>query len=225
MKRIVGAYRAKFRALLSRVGARRVEKGIDWAMAHSRRGAVSPALEAAYQIMRRRAAGYLARRAGVPGRPPEFVCDVGLGGLARWLRGAGYMAYWREGAGDVELIAEAAQHGAILLTTDSGMMERRVLRDGKLPALWLSPGLTKMEQLQSVLVDLDLPLLPPRCMQCGGELDRVAKADVAERIPPKTLVWRDEYFVCRNCGKLFWHGTHWRRIVERLQESTGNPRS
>ena len=42
-------------------------------------------------------------------------------------------------------------------------------------------------------------------------------AAVAERIPPRTARWKDEYFVCARCGRLFWEGTHWERIRERLR--------
>ena len=53
-------------------------------------------------------------------------------------------------------------------------------------------------------------------MSCGGELCRGSKEDLHERIPPRTYRWLDEFFVCRRCDKLFWHGTHWQRIVETL---------
>jgi uncharacterized protein with PIN domain len=54
-------------------------------------------------------------------------------------------------------------------------------------------------------------------MNCGGKLERVEKETMRERIPPRTYLWLDEYFVCSQCGKLFWHGTHWRRIVGKLR--------
>jgi uncharacterized protein len=223
MKRILNAYGAKFRALLARVRARDVEQGMQWFFQRAEElsggnRVGSEALEAVYQQVRKRVARFAARRGlQMEQWPVVFVCDAGLGGLARWLRAAGYMADWREGIGDAELIEEARLKSAVLLTTDSGMMERRILRDGKLPSLWLSPGLTKMQQLNSVLQELELPLLAPRCMECGGELQQVEKTAVAERIPPKTYRWRDEYFLCRSCGKLFWFGTHWNRIGQGLK--------
>ena len=222
MKRILNAYGAKFRALLLRAGARRVAQGMEWffnraALDHNNQS--SGALDAIVHQTRRRLARFFATRSVPCQDPPVFVCDVGLGGLARWLRAAGYMAFWREGTTDPELIEEARAKSAILLTTDSGMMERRVLRDGELPAVWVSPGLTKLQQLESLLAELDLPLLQPRCMHCGGELQTVNKAAVAERIPPKTYRWRDDYFICQNCGKLFWYGSHWRRIGQGLRGS------
>jgi uncharacterized protein with PIN domain len=53
-------------------------------------------------------------------------------------------------------------------------------------------------------------------MSCGGALRPVDKQKVSERIPPRTARWRDEYFLCAGCGRLFWQGTHWQRIAERL---------
>jgi len=55
-------------------------------------------------------------------------------------------------------------------------------------------------------------------MACGGELERVSKESVRERIPPKTYRWLDEYFVCSRCDKVFWRGTHWERITKELQQ-------
>jgi uncharacterized protein with PIN domain len=58
-------------------------------------------------------------------------------------------------------------------------------------------------------------------MACGGALEAVAKDTVRERIPPRTAAWKDEYFLCAACGRLFWKGTHWERIERRLRESIG----
>jgi uncharacterized protein len=159
------------------------------------------------------------RVAGVTrGHPHTFFCDAGLGGLARWLRGAGYEAHWNASLGDAAAIREAQRLGATLLTTDSLMMERGVLRDGLVPAVFLPSSIACEEQFVVVLRELDLPLRESRCMKCGGELRRVDKSAVADRIPPKTAKWLDEYFICAQCDHLFWRGTHWQRITTRLRE-------
>jgi hypothetical protein len=134
------------------------------------------------------------------------------------LRAAGYEAHWTQGITDDELLQEARRLSAILLTTDSVLMERRVLHTGIIPSLWVSPAITMVEQLALVLSELRLPLRGSRCMNCGGILERVDKEAVRDRIPPKTYLWLDEYFICQSCGKVFWHGTHWQRIRERLQK-------
>ena len=121
---------------------------------------------------------------------------------------------------------QARQAGAVALTTDSLLMERRVLRDGEIPALWVPPSLTPLQQLELVFDELRLPLRPSLCMSCGGPLQSVDKEAVRDRIPPRTYLWLDRYFECEQCGRLFWHGTHWQRIQGRLQGlATDQPRS
>lgn len=149
--------------------------------------------------------------------PKTFFCDVGLGGLARWLRGAGYESTWEPDLEDAAVIRAAQKHGATLLTTDSLMMERGVLRDGEQAAVWVPSSLCCDEQLAIVFHELCLERRQSRCMTCGGELCAVSKEQVADRIPPKTARWLHEYFVCAQCGQLFWRGTHWRKIMAELE--------
>lgn len=149
--------------------------------------------------------------------PQRFFCDVGLGGLTRWLRGAGYEAHWKPGLDDASVIRETERLKATLITTDSLMTERGVLRDELLPWVWIPSSLTCEEHLTIVLRELELPLKESRCMHCGGALRRVAKADVSNRIPPRTALWLDEYFLCTECDQLFWQGTHWKRINSELK--------
>ena len=58
---------------------------------------------------------------------------------------------------------------------------------------------------------------PPMHLPLEGK-DKADKEQLKERIPPRTYHWLDEYFLCRQCGKLFWHGTHWERIRARLEQ-------
>lgn len=155
----------------------------------------------------------------------EFFCDAGLGGLARWLRAAGYEAWWQEGIDDDRLLAETRKRSATLLTTDSMLMERRLLRDRIIPSMWVPPTLKVPAQLDLVMLEFGLTLLAPRCMSCGGSLRSEAKETLRERIPPRTYCWCDEYFLCIRCGKLFWHGTHWQRIQEQLGKSAAAKRA
>jgi uncharacterized protein with PIN domain len=147
----------------------------------------------------------------------RFVCDGSLGGLARWLRAAGYEAAWREGLTGEALLREARGTAAVVLTSDHEVFLRREVVSGRLPALPVSSRLSLSDQLRHVLRTLALPLGRPRCMACGGVLEVVPKEAVRERIPPRTARWKDEYFVCRGCGRLLWQGTHWERIAARLR--------
>ncbi len=63
---------------------------------------------------------------------------------------------------------------------------------------------------------LRLPLGESRCMDCDGELAPVALAEVAHEVPRRAKGVCSEFFRCRGCGKLYWHGTSWERIKDRL---------
>src|SRR5689334_19408258 len=103
----------------------------------------------------------------------RFACDAMLGGLARWLRAAGYDACWDVGIDDRDLVRLAQAEGRTLLSSDTQIFAFGVVRDGVLPALWIPHELRTQEQLAFVLDRLHLPLREPRCMACGGELAAV----------------------------------------------------
>jgi uncharacterized protein with PIN domain len=149
----------------------------------------------------------------------QFACDAMLGSLARWLRAAGYDVFWQEGIDDWELVRLAQREGRVLLSSDTGIFRIGMVRDGDLPALFVPHGLKTQEQLAFVLQKLDLPLLEPRCMACGGELVEVPKEQVRERVPPRSYAWVDQFYECNRCKQLFWHGTHWQKVVDLLRQA------
>src|SRR2546423_243622 len=204
VSRIQKAYERQFRALLQQARARRLEQGVQWLLARARELSLREGIPLTGSIARvyeRVAAKPSFKKAHSSGAPPLFFCDAGLGGLARWLRAAGHDAKWQPDIDDEELLRQARKLSATILTTDSMLMERRLLRDRIIPALWLPPTLKISEQLEKVFCEFDLSVGTPRCMSCGGELRPATKESLRDRIPPRTYRWLDEYFLCCCCGK------------------------
>ena len=220
MSRIRRGYEDRFRVCLRQLGARRLERGVQWLVAKAERLSLDQRMQLAdalARIAKELAARSKPRGGGAPPDSGRFFCDAGLGGLARWLRAAGYEAEWEPHIPDDDLLREAQRLHAIIVTTDAMLMERRLLRDRVLPAFWLPPTLSIAEQLTLVFREFNLAVRSPRCMSCGGELRRGDKEALQARIPPCTFRWLDEYFVCCRCDRLFWHGTHWQRIRRTLE--------
>jgi uncharacterized protein with PIN domain len=230
--RIEDGFRRRFRDLLALVRPRRLDFGVELLLRRGRERAarqdipLARGLAHVYDLTRTRverrlalavACSVPAEAARPAGEPPRFLCDASLGGLARWLRAAGYEARWSQGQGGDALVSKAEEGGFVLLTSDSRVFERRAVQAGSPRALWVPTALTRHEQLAMVLRDLGLPRRAPRCMACGGELVPAPKADVAPRIPPRTARWKDDYFLCARCDRLFWQGTHWQRIDRALE--------
>lgn len=155
----------------------------------------------------------------------RFICDAMLGGLARWLRAAGYDAEFEYDIDDGELVARAERTGQMILSSDGPLFERNVITSGRVRALFVPRQLSKLEQLRFVVGELGLAIGTARCMACGGELIEVPKHEVAGEAPPLAFRRCEQFWRCGRCGKLLWHGTHWRKIAERLGEIGGEGRN
>jgi uncharacterized protein with PIN domain len=234
--RLEAGFRHRFRDLLALVQPRRLEFGVDLLMGRGRERAeregvpLAVGLAHVYEFTRVR----VKRRVDLTGacsvvnppwarfsdaKPPRFACDASLGGLARWLRAAGYEA--RDATGRERAVPAVFDRGLVRLTTDGALLDEPAHAAAEGLLLWVPSALTMREQLAMVLRDLGLRPREARCMACGGALRRAPKEDVRTRIPPRTALWKDEYFVCAACDRLFWQGTHWERIAGAVAAAAG----
>lgn len=153
----------------------------------------------------------------------KFLCDAMLGGLAKWLRAAGHDALYASedtGVCDSELVRLAMERERTLLTSDAGFLERGPIRDGEVGFL-LVPHASVEEQLRLVAAHFGLERHAPRCMRCNGELEELPREDAERIVPEKVAERQEEFFRCRSCGRVFWYGTHWTRIGNRLERVFG----
>ncbi|TME04326.1 MAG: hypothetical protein E6I69_11165 [Chloroflexi bacterium] len=148
---------------------------------------------------------------------PRFVADCNVGRLARWLRALGYDASYHAHIGDGELVREAAAESRVLLTRDRDLMKRRVIQSGVVRAVLIRDD-EVTAQLRQVFAELglDLERSLTRCIECNSELQPRLPAGVAERVPPYVRRTQSTYSECPACGRVYWAGTHWRRMREVL---------
>jgi hypothetical protein len=150
---------------------------------------------------------------------PSFLVDAMLGSLNRWLRICGFETEFSGDSSDEELLERGRERGLILLTRD-----RNLLREAGRSGLdaFLVEGSSDEERLASVAKEYGLVLDPvmARCTICGGRLNEVSKDEIAVEVPRKSLEVYDEFWRCGGCGKVYWHGSHWARIVEKVSEAS-----
>jgi len=228
MSRIRRAFENRFRELLGELGARDRQKGVELLVAKAevlsseKNYSISRALADVNQRLAQRVHRFDLRRGRVSSKEPvKIICDAGLGGLARWLRASGWETFWIQDITDEMLVREAERLRAVIVTTDSFLLDRKPIKEGRVKAYWVPPTLKKMEQLRLIKAELNSTPGESRCMRCGGELIAVSKESVRDFIPPKTYNWVDEYYQCERCGHLFWHGTHWKKISRELDLAGG----
>lgn len=150
-----------------------------------------------------------------PLRDPRFVLDVHLGRLATYLRMLGFDTRYRNDFSDDELAQISANERRILLTRDRGLLMRNIVTHG-----FCLTSTDPRQQLAEVVRRFDLfNLIKPfqRCLRCNQPLQPVDKADISERLLPKTRQYYDEFKYCRACDQVYWKGSHYRRMQQLIK--------
>jgi len=156
-----------------------------------------------------------------PLREPKFVLDVHLGRLAGYLRMLGFDAIYDNRASDHELVRISAEQERILLTRDRGALRHSAVTRG----YWLRETDSR-RQTEEVVKRFDLArsLRPlTRCIACNQLLRAAAKAEVRGRVPPGVLEWCDEFRECAGCRRVYWYGSHCRRMRQLIDELSNSP--
>jgi uncharacterized protein len=147
--------------------------------------------------------------------PPRFAADAMLGRLARWLRVLGFDTSYDAALADAALVRLAHDEGRILLTRDRHLL--RELRPARAHEVRRDDPL---DQLRELVAALDLP--PPtelftRCMLCNTVLSPpLEEHEWAPLLSPCLSEVHGPVRRCPACGKVYWHGSHVRRMREAL---------
>jgi len=149
----------------------------------------------------------------------RFVADAHVGGLARLLRMAGFDTLYDNGYQDEEIAAIAAHEARTVLTRDRELLKRREVERG----CYLH-AIRPEAQLRELCARLELaPLARPftLCLHCNLPLRPVAKSDVLERLPESVRASHDAFTACGACGRVFWKGSHYKRMLAMLDGAIG----
>ena len=134
-----------------------------------------------------------------------------LGSLARWLRMLGYDTVYSREMTDDEIVQLAQKDGRHILTRDKDLAAKpnatMVAEDDLDAQLLTVRDVFELRYEESAI----------RCSTCNGDLVSVGKEEVAESVPSGALESNTEFWRCRACGKVYWRGTHWLGIMERLR--------
>jgi uncharacterized protein with PIN domain/molybdopterin converting factor small subunit len=146
----------------------------------------------------------------------RFVADGHLGRLAAYLRMLGFDTWYERFADDVLLASVASREGRLLLTRDVGLLKRREVEQGYcVRSHKLHDQLREISRrfaLRSQFVPFS------RCMDCNGLLCPVSKEEVADLLPPHTRETKNDFSRCNKCGKIFWRGSHYERMLGWIED-------
>jgi len=142
-----------------------------------------------------------------------FIVDLMLGRTARWLRILGLNVLYNPSWTDEDLIKTALEMNAVILTKDKALVSR-ALSIG-LNAIEVV-GKTEAERISFLLKTLRLkPVIDPsrsRCPICNSPIREASREEVADLVPEGVLRRYSKFWVCVNCGKVYWLGSHFRNM-------------
>jgi len=178
---------------------------------------------AVYPVFERLDIRPVTRLRARPLRRTRFVLDVHLGKLARYLRLLGFDALYRTDYDDATIIRLSLDEQRIILTRDRGVLKHTAVTHG----YWVRSTVPRQQLGEIVRIfDLGGNTRPfTRCMLCNGELQRVAKDAVADRLPPRVRMYFDEFAQCQECAHVsgpvltisacdkWWTNWQWRNDV------------
>lgn len=151
-----------------------------------------------------------------PLRRSSFVLDVHLGKLARLLRMLGFNALYRNNYDDPEIVSTSLKQKRIILTRDRHLLHVKQITHG----YWIRSQ-NPENQLLEVLGRFDLYGQIKsfhRCIVCNGIIKEINKQEIIERLEPKTARYYNEFYLCDNCKKIYWKGSHYKRMKSTIDK-------
>jgi uncharacterized protein len=152
-------------------------------------------------------------------RETKFVLDVHLGRLAAYLRMLGFDAVYGNRLSDPQLVRISSEQHRILLTRDRGLLKHSAVTHG-----YLVRETDSRRQLAEIVARFDLAHSAQpftRCMVCNGCLAEIAREEARAMVPPRVASSFEEFQRCSGCGRVYWKGSHYRRIARWLNASLG----
>ncbi len=150
----------------------------------------------------------------------KFIVDHNAGKLVKLLRLMGYDTVFFNGEDDHDMIATAIAEDRVILTRDTQIMKRQVITSGRLKAVLIDSD-DPEQQIRQVIKALNLDCQFKSftlCLECNQPLIESSKEQVRDLVPPYVFKTRTKYMECPNCHRIYWQGTHWQRMNEKLEQ-------
>jgi uncharacterized protein with PIN domain len=139
-----------------------------------------------------------------------------LGSVARKLRIFGFDTLYVAHVEDSEVLKIGIDQDRIILTADKEFFKRIVKVNAKGV---LVGGSNEVEDIVHILekygiTSIDGIGIGSRCSICNGQLAEASSKEVQTELPEKVALLHKEFFRCTDCDKVYWEGSHVKRIRE-----------
>jgi len=160
-----------------------------------------------------------------PGEERRFLTDRMLGPLCRYLRFMGYdtMSANSRSPGntreDTELLKISRKERRLLLTRDQELASRAGAGGVLVRSEDLDDQVRQLTGLRLIHPTLKLT----RCSRCNAILAPATKEEVTRADYAPSVQAGLAFFTCPACNRLYWYGSHTRRLQERVGKFSDLP--
>lgn len=150
----------------------------------------------------------------------KFLADIMIGKLAKWMKICGFDVIYAGNIKDIkkkEIENVCLNESRILLTRDTGY-----LKQNKIKYLFIKSNYIH-EQLREVFNHFNLKAenLFQRCLICNMPIINIDKENIKDKVPPYVYQTQSFFSTCPSCNRIYWCGTHYQRMKDRLFELLG----
>jgi len=150
----------------------------------------------------------------------EFVTDGMLGRLTRWLRLLGCDVKYLRDSSDTVVLEITKEDKRILLTRDLELHKRAVKQNIKSCLVKTGTDPEKLATLAKLFnIKIEINPIVSRCPICNSLIHSIDKMKVKDRVYPGTFKKHNMFWECMSCRKIYWYGTHWKKINETIYET------
>ncbi|MDI6641236.1 MAG: Mut7-C RNAse domain-containing protein [Elusimicrobiota bacterium] len=147
---------------------------------------------------------------------PKFLVDFMLGRLAKWLIIWGYDAEYYRQSDRHGILLKSLQEKRVILTRDHTLSKKRAWKLRLIKSNFLD------EQIEQVAQEFELKLdkerLFSRCTICNLPIEQIEKEKIKDKVPPYIYNSQTEFSYCKQCGRVYWPGTHLEMILNKLEK-------
>ncbi len=147
----------------------------------------------------------------------KFLVDCMLGKLAKELRMLGYDTIYYRGEDANQMIHWARQEGRSILTRNTKLIPKRP-EDYIISLTEDNPLLQLKELIQKGHISLNVENLFSRCLLCNVLIDEIPREEARGKVPDFIFYQQNLFYICPQCGRIYWQGSHQRNMEKRLEE-------
>jgi len=152
----------------------------------------------------------------------RFLCDQMLGSLAKWLRLIGLNTFYADNEmEDSELLKIAKKEKRIIVTRDKELFCRGKKQNLKV----IKISSTDLDiQLKQVLngIQINKEAIFSRCSLCNTLIEKIEKHEIRDKVFKKIYKNNNTFWFCPKCDKIYWMGTHYKKIIAKINEIIKN---